>query len=270
MQARKLTARQGWGWLAAGFALFRKNPAQLTMIILGYWLLIAFVNSLPIVGPVLATLCIPAFSVGLMSACRDVDQGRGLLFPVLFSGFRQQRKTLFVLGALYLAATLLALIASALADGGLFMQSMVGSYRPSEEDITGGAFLAAAQIALILMTPVIMAWWYAPVLVAWHGFEAGKALFFSLFACLRNWQAFLAYGVCVMVFGAVLPGLLLGLVVSAMPEAAAFITSLAIVPLLLVLAPALVASFYVTYREVFTTADAAELEPPPAEPPAEA
>lgn len=262
MQARKLTARQGWGWLAAGFAIFRKNPAQLTMIILGYWLLIAFVNSLPLIGPVLATLSIPAFSVGLMAACRDVDQGRGLLFPVLFSGFRQQRKTLLVLGGLYLAATLFALLVSSLADGGLFMQSMIGSYRPSEEEVTSGGFIAAAQIALILMTPVIMAWWYAPLLVAWHGFDAGKALFFSLAACLRNWKPFLAYGACVTVFGALLPGLVLGLIVSAVPEAAGAVTSLAVVPLMLILAPALVASFYVTYREVFTTGETVEPEPP--------
>ncbi|MFC5299752.1 BPSS1780 family membrane protein [Azospira restricta] len=270
MQARRLTARQGWSWLGAGFALFRKNPAQLTMIILGYWLLIAFVNSLPMVGPVLATLTIPAFSVGLMNACRDVDQGRALLFPVLFSGFRLQKKTLYVLGALYLAATLFVLAASSLADGGLFMQSMIGSYKPSEEDIAGGGFIAAAQIALILMMPVIMAWWYAPVLVAWHGFDAGKALFFSFVACVRNWKPFLAYGACVLVFGGVLPGIVLGLFVAAAPEAAGFITSLAIVPLLLILAPTVIASFYVTYRDVFTTSDAAEPAPLPDEPPADA
>lgn len=270
MQARKLTARQGWGWFGAGFALFRKNPAQLTMIILAYWLLIAFVNSLPTVGPVLATLTIPAFSVGLMNACRDVDQGRALLFPVLFSGFRLQKKTLLVLGVLYLAATLFALAASALADGGLFMQSMVGSYRPSEEDITGGGFVAAAQIALILMAPVVMAWWYAPVLVAWHGFDAGKALFFSFFACMRNWKAFLAYGACVLLFGGVLPGVVLGLFVSAAPEAAGFITSLAVVPLLLILAPAVIASFYITYREVFTNSETATLEAPVGEAPPDA
>lgn len=268
MQALKLTARQGWGWLAAGFALFRRNPAQLTMIVVGYFLLIRFVNLLPLIGPVLATLSIPAFSVGMMNACRDVERGRVLLLPVLFSGFRTQLKTLLVLGGLYLAATVFALLASSLADGGLFMQTMLGNYQPTEEDMASGSLIAGAQLALILMAPVLMAWWFAPVLVAWHGLAAGKALFFSFVACFRNWKPFLAYGACVTVFGALLPGLLLGLLTAAFPAAAGFLSALFIVPLLLILAPVLIASFYVSYREVFTTAETAAAtaaEEPPAD-----
>ncbi|MBW7902180.1 MAG: hypothetical protein H3C26_11910 [Rhodocyclaceae bacterium] len=271
MQALKLTARQGWGWLGAGFAIFRRNPAQLTLIVVGYWLIVAFVNALPMLGPVLATVTIPAFSVGLMSACREIDRGRVLLLPTLFSGFRTaQLKTLLVLGGLYLAASLFALLVSSLVDGGLFMQTMLGTYKPSEEDLAGGGLVIGAQTALIVMAPVIMAWWYAPVLVAWHGFGAGKALFFSFIACLRNWQAFLAYGACVAAFGAVLPGLVLGVFVAAFPGAAAFVSSLFVVPLLLILAPSLIASFYVSYRDVFTTAEMPPEAAPTAEPPADA
>lgn len=270
MQALRLTARQGWGWLPAGFALFRRNPAQLTVVILTYWLLIAFVNSLPMLGPVLATLSIPAFSVGLMNACRDIDQRRPVLLPVLFTGFRlAQTKTLLALGGLYLVASLIALGASSLADGGMFMQTMLGGYKPSEEDMAGGALFAGAQVALILMMPVIMAWWFAPVLVAWHGFDAGKALFFSFVACIRNWKPFLAYTACVMAFGGLLPGLLLGVLAAAFPGSAPFLTSMLLVPLLLVLAPALIASFYVSYREVFTVSEPAAAEPLPEEPPAD-
>lgn len=253
MQAQQLSARQGWRWLAAGFALFRRNPAQLTMITIGGWLLIVFVNSLPLLGPALATLSIPAFSVGLMNACRELDRGRPLFFPVLFTGFRiPQTRTLLVLGALYLAVSLLALAVSALADGGLFMQTMLGSYQPTEEDLARGDLIAGAQLALLAMAPAIMAWWFAPVLVAWHGFDAGKALFFSFVACVRNWKAFLAYSACVALFGAFLPGLLFGVLVAAIPALAPFLTSLFIVPLLLILAPALVASCYVSYCQVFT------------------
>lgn len=258
MQARKLTTRQGWGWLSAGFAIFFKNPPLLTLIILSYWLIVALVNSVPLLGPVIATVCIPAFSVGLMNASRNLDNGRPLQIQVLFSGFRTQTKTLLILGGLYLGASVLVLGASALADGGIFLQTMVGSYRPTPDEIGSGEFLAAAQIALILMTPVVMAWWYAPVLVAWHGFTPGKSLFFSLVACLRNWRPFLAYGACVMLFGGLLPGLLLGVLVSILPDAANIVTSLFTLPLVFVLAPTLIASFYVSYREVFSAHDGEE------------
>lgn len=252
MQARKLTLRQGWMWPAAAFALFRRNPAQLTVIVLGYWLIVAFVNALPAVGPVLAALSIPAFSVGLMQACREADRGQPVLFQTLFAGFLSHRKTLLVLGALYLLMSLLALAASSLADGGLFMHTLLGNHRPSEAEIAGGELLPGAQVALLLMTPVIMAWWFAPVLVGWHGFGAGKALFFSFFACARNWKAFLAYGLCMAAFGAILPGLLLGVLVAAFPGLAPFISSMLIVPMLLILAPTLIASLYVSYREIFS------------------
>lgn len=169
MQANKLTARQGWGWLGIAFTIFVKNPPLLTLIILAYWLIIALVNSVPMLGPIVATVAIPAFSVSLMNASRNLDTGRLLEIQVLFSGFRTQLKPLITLGGLYLGASVIVLGASALADGGIFLQTMVGNYRPTPEEIGSGAFLAAAQIALILMTPVIMAWWYAPVLVAWHG-----------------------------------------------------------------------------------------------------
>lgn len=252
MQAQKLTARQGWGWLSAGLAIFLKNPPLLSLIIISYWLIIALVNALPLLGPVIATISIPAFSVSLMNASRNLDTGRPLEIQVLFSGFRSQLKTLITLGGLYLAASVVVLGASAMADGGIFLQTMVGSYRPSPEEIASGEFLAAAQIALILMMPVVMAWWYAPVLVAWHGLSAGKALFFSLVACQRNWKPFLAYGACVMLFGGLLPGLTLGVLISIVPEAANVATALFTLPLVFVLAPTLIASFYVSYREVFT------------------
>jgi len=265
MQALKLTAREGWRWLAAGFTLFRRNPAQLTMVVVGYWLMLLVVNSLPVAGPVLATVCIPAFSVGLMNACREIDRGRLVMLPLLFSGFRMRPKPLLVLGALYLAASTVALLVSALADGGIFMQTMLGSYHPGEEDLASGALIAGAQMAMIVMAPVIMAWWYAPVLVAWHDMPVGKSLFFSFVACFRNWKPFLAYGASVMLFGGLLPGLLLGLVAAFYPAGARFFTSLFIVPMLLLFAPTLIASFYITYRDVFTS-----LAPEPAaEPPAD-
>lgn len=251
MQALKLTARQGWGWLLAGFRIFRKNPPLLTLLILSYWVLIALINVIPLIGPIVATICIPAFSVSLMNASRTLDRGQSLDFGVLFSGFRSNLPQLLTLGGLYLCASVLVLGASAIADGGLFLQAMLGAYRPGEDEIASGTFLAAAQIALILMTPVIMAWWYAPVLVAWHGFTAGKSLFFSFAACARNWRPFLTYGACVMLFGGLLPGILLGLLMSFMPTSASLITAVFTLPLLFVLAPSLIASFYVTYRDVF-------------------
>lgn len=255
MQALKLPARRGWLWLAGGFALFRKNPPLLTMLVVSYWLLVAMINLIPIVGAIAATLCIPAFSVSLMNACRELDQGRPIGPQLLFSGFRENLKELLMLGGLYLGATITILGVSAMADGGILMQMMLGGVSPSEEELASGQFLAATQLALILLTPLMMAYWYAPVLAAWHGFPVGKALFFSFVACLRNWRAFIAYAAAMIVFGGLIPGVLLGLLAALTPASISFFAALFSIPLLLILAPVLFASFYVSYRDVFVAVD---------------
>lgn len=251
MQARTLPMRQGWRWFFDGFALFRRNPALLTLLVLSYWLLIGLMNIIPLLGSILATLSIPVFSVGLMTACRDLDQRNPPAPGVLFAGFRLNLPVLLTLGGLYLAATIAVLAVSSLADDGVLMRVMLTGQPPPSLEGDNSSFLAATQIALVLLVPLLMAWWYAPLLAAWHGLSAGKALFFSFVACLRNWRAFLGYSLAVVTFSAILPGVLLGTLVAFIPGTAAFLTTLFTVPLLFVVAPTLVATFYVSYRDVF-------------------
>jgi hypothetical protein len=255
MQALKLPARRGWRWLASGFAIFRKNPPLLTFLVISYWLLAAIINMIPLIGAVIATLCIPAFSVSLMNACRELEQGRPIGPMLLFSGFRENPRALLTLGALYLGATVSILAASSLLDDGLLMQMMLAGTPPGEEALVSAPFLGATRLALVLLMPLMMAYWYAPALAAWHGFSASKALFFSFFACLRNWRAFVAYAAAILFFGAIIPGLVLGVLASLMPESVGLFAGLFSVPMLLILAPTLFASFYASYRDVFVAVD---------------
>jgi hypothetical protein len=111
--------------------------------------------------------------------------------------------------------------------------------------------MAPATIVILLLAPVLMAYWFAPVLAAWHGLSVGKALFFSLMACWINWRAFLTYGIALALVAAVLPGVVLAVLLLIFPGAANFLTALVTVPAMLVLAPIVFASFYVSYRDVF-------------------
>jgi hypothetical protein len=75
MQALTLPAAQGWRWLTDGFRIFRKNHLMLTFLVISYWMLMALVNVIPMIGTIATTLCIPAFSVSLMNACRSIERG---------------------------------------------------------------------------------------------------------------------------------------------------------------------------------------------------
>jgi len=251
MQALTLSASHGWRWLAGGFRLFRRNHLMLTFLIISYWLLMGIVNMIPVLGMVVSTLCIPAFSVSLMNACRHIDDGRPLNPQLLFSGFQNHRRSLLVLGATYLAAMALVLTVSSLADDGALLRLLLFGEKPEADRVNNGELLSAAQIALVLLCPIMMAYWYAPVLAGWHGFSAAKALFFSFVACARNWRAFLVYSLALLVVATLLPMVVLGLLAALLPEGAALATSLVMILMVLVLAPTVFASFYISYRDVF-------------------
>jgi hypothetical protein len=253
MQALTLPASRGWRWLSEGFGIFRKKQLILALLVLGYWMLMAVINSVPYIGQLAATLLIPVFSVSLMNACRLIEQGALLPPQLLFSGFYKNLRTLLVLGAVYVAVTVVILGISAMIDDGVLFQLIVLGQRPGEQALTSGEVVLAGQVALALFAPVIMAYWYAPVLVAWHDLSAVKALFFSFVACMRNWRAFLVYSGMILLAGAFLPGLVLGLLSSFFSDGGDMFSTVFTVVIVLVFLPSLYGSFYVSYRDVFVT-----------------
>lgn len=253
MQALTIPARRGWRWLSEGFVIFRKKQLMLSLFVLGYWMLMALISSFPIIGQLAATLLIPAFSVSLMNACRLIEQGGPLQPQLLFSGFDRNLRPLLVLGVTYILLSVIILGLTALVDDGALFNLVVMGQRPDEEVLGSGSVMLAGQLALILFSPMMMAYWYAPVLVAWHDLPAGKALFFSFVACLRNWRAFLVYSAAVLVCGALVPGLALGLMSMAFADGAEMLSVVLTVLVMLVLLPTLYASFYVSYRDVFVS-----------------
>lgn len=258
MRAQNLPAAAGWGWIRDGFAIFRRNPPVLGMLVVTYWITVVMLNVLPVIGTLVASLAIPGLAVGLMQASRNLERGEPVGLQTLYGGLRQNPRTLIGLGALYLCCTLAALGASALVDGGELLDAMLTASPAERENIDSSELLLPILVVTLLMLPVVMAWWFAPVLAAWHGLGIGKALFFSFFACSLNWRPFLVYGIGLLVVAGVLPGIILGLLLILLPGAQAFITALVTVPMMLIVAPAVFASFYASYRDIFTGADAGD------------
>ena len=249
MQVLTLPANRGLRWLIEGLAIFRKKPGPLTFLVLGYWLSTGVVSAIPYLGQMVSFILIPAFSVSLMNACRLIDQDEELPPQVLFSGFHRNLQTLFVLGIVYIVASLLILGLTSLFDGGLLFDMLVFGEEPTREALAETSIFFSAQLAIVLLIPVLMAFWFAPVLAAWHDMPAGKALFFSLVAYARNWRAFLVYSLTVGVVGVFIPRLI-GAQLGSGAEAGA-LSKLFTVMVSLVLLPTLYASFYISYRDIF-------------------
>ena len=251
MQARIVNAVGGARWLAEGWRLFRAAPLGWLAAVFGYWLLMTVVSILPLVGVAAAAILVPAFSVGFMALARAAGRGAPLELALLFDGFRHEPRTQIILGVVYLACLATLLSATTLVDDGALARWMVTGRRPAQDVLQSEAFVAALFTAAVLYLPVMMAFWFAPPLVAWHAISAPKALFFSFAASIMNWRAFLAYGVVTAIATLLIPFLALTLLTLASSGALRAPVATLVFPLLLVMLPTLFASFYASYRDVF-------------------
>ena len=155
------------------------------------------------------------------------------------------------------AALALLLGATTLFDRGALAHSMLVGPPGGRAERDESGMLAAMLVAIGLYIPVMMMYWFSPVLVAWHGISAAKALFFSFMACLLNWRAFLAYGAVTLLMTVVAPSLAISAVLVAAGGAQTARLEAFVYALFLVMLPTLVASFYVSYRDVFGTPETA-------------
>lgn len=244
MDARRLPARHGVLWLLAGFALFRRHPPLMTAITFGYLLTVITLNLIPKVGPFLLPLLLPTLTVILANGCRAIERGQLFDGNTLVAGISAQRVGLMRLGGLHLVGSSLLVLGVLALGEPMDISEGIG---PDE------AMQLATDLAvmLLLASPLLMAFWFAPLLTAWDGVSAGKSLFFSFIASWRNWRAFTMYGVALVVAGAVLPGLILVVAELISAELVTILSVALRMLLIFVLAPTMVASVYLSYRDVF-------------------
>lgn len=250
MQARIVGAAQGVRWLGEGWALFRAAPLGWLALACVYLLGTNVLALIPVVGFVAALMMVPALTVGMMAAARAASRGAQPHVRMLAEGFQAGGRAQLGLGAIYFLLSTAVFGAIALADQEGKLRSILAGRTPAGE-------LAAAEILLPLAVfalayaPVLMMFWFAPPLAAWHSTGVLKALFFSFVACLMNWRAFLAYGAAVALMMMAVPlAALLALRAFGGADLGVAVASL-VFPLLLLMLPTLFASFYVSYRDVF-------------------
>lgn len=255
MQAHRLPARRGAFWLAAGFHLFRRNPPLLTALTLTYLLIVQFsVRVLPAVGPFLLPLALPALTLIVANGARLVDRRALVSKASLFHGVSGNGPALLRLGGMHLLGAFCLVGVMLLLEGGGIG---IGDLEKGEDPEVIWALLKL----LVLATPLLMAFMFAPYLTGWDGIPPAKSVFFSFIACWRNWRALLAYGLAVAVFAVAAPGLLL-VVASLLSKFFGNVLYVVLRMLMVfVLAPILAASLYVGYRDIFHGAPDSPAEP---------
>ncbi len=238
-------ATHGWQWIARGLALVGRAPLGWMVVSMSYWLVMGMISRLPYLGLLVASLATPALAVSFMAICRGLERGRGLELALVAEGFKRNLAALVTLGGIYLAITLAIFAATALADGGTLARWTLSGRGPATAE---GGLAGAVALAIALWIPVQLAFWFAPVLAAWQGMAAPKALFFSFFAAARNWRAFLVYGLA----GAAVLGLVTAVIFNVQrTQAGPQIVPTLVFLLLVVFVPVYYATAYASYRDVF-------------------
>jgi uncharacterized membrane protein len=229
-EGRVVAAGNGWQWFVRGWEIFRQQPGLWIGIVVIFGVLMMGLSFIPVVGSLASALLAPILMGGVMLGCRALAQGEPLEIGHLFAGFRQNTGSLVMIGVFNLVALAIIMIVLFVVIGGSVMGAMMGGGGKASAAAVGGIMLGTL-IAMALYLPVYAALWFAPALVALNELAPMEALKRGFFGCLKNWVAFLIYGILGMALA----------VVASIPFGLGW----------LVLAPVLMASVYASYRDIF-------------------
>jgi uncharacterized membrane protein len=233
MEVRQVDGKQGWQWIVTGFLLFRKVPVVWIILCTTLLLIAATLALIPVAGQFIFTLLSPVFLAGLMIGCRTLERGGQLEIAHLLAGFRSTATPLITIGGIYLVGQVLIFGAAMLIGGETMRDLLIAGKRVDENELQEvmSSSLSALLVALTLSIPLMMAAWFAPLLVIFKNMPAVEAMRLSFFACVKNIVAFQIYGFTLVV-----------------------LTIIATIPYglgLFVLVPTLFASIYASYKDIF-------------------
>lgn len=240
MKLNIVPARTGFQWIKLGVRTFLRQPLALAGLFFMYMTVVIVIAQIPVVGVFIGGLLVPAATLGLMAATEEASKGRFPMPSVLLSAFRagrQRVRAMLVLGLVYTIASWLVTRLAALISG---------------EPQPGMQIDGAAILALAFHIPLFLMFWHAPALVHWHGVSPAKSLFFSLVACLRNFGAYLVYGLGWL--GLFIAAGMLFALVGGMLGGESMARAV-MMPLALLLAAMFSTSIYFTFRDSFVAAD---------------
>jgi hypothetical protein len=233
MEVRQVDGKQGWQWIVTGFLLFRKVPVVWIVLCTTLLLIAVTLALIPVAGQFIFTLLSPVFLAGLMIGCRTLERGGQLEIAHLLAGFRSTATPLITIGGIYLVGQVLIFGAAMLIGGETMRDLLIAGKRVDENELQEvmSSSLSALLVALTLSIPLMMAAWFAPLLVIFKNMPAVEAMRLSFFACVKNIVAFQIYGFTLVV-----------------------LTIIATIPYglgLFVLVPTLFASIYASYKDIF-------------------
>ncbi len=186
-------------------------------------------SMLPVIGSVLSTLLAPVFAAGMMWGCQAMMRNQDLEINHLFEGFKHNTSQLVAVGGIYMLSLLLVAVVVVLTLDAATVELLIQGKDLSTEQ--ADAMTMPLLLALLFVLPVLMAYWFAPVLAGLHDLTAIEAMKLSFNACFKNMLPFFLYGLIFMVL----------LIIAIIPFGIG----------LIVVVPMMMTSLYTSYADVF-------------------
>ncbi|MCC6916716.1 BPSS1780 family membrane protein [Nitrosomonas sp.] len=233
MEARYVRGKQGLQWILSGFYFFRMAPLNWILLCFTYLLIGTTLGLIPFLGGFVGILTAPVFVAGIMVGCRQLDLNGKLELEYLFYGFKKYTASLITIGGIYLVGDILITGLFMLRGGDAAVGMWLHGKRFDETELPGvmSSLLSASLLSLLLAIPLMMAIWFAPMLVVFENMPPLIAIRKSFFACLRNLFALQIYAIILFILG----------ILSAMLYGLGFI----------VWFPVAFASAYISYKDIF-------------------
>jgi uncharacterized membrane protein len=231
---RSVSAGRGVEWWSEAWALFVKAAGMWIVLAILMIIIFTVVGIIPILGGLVMAVAFPVFMASWVLTARKVEQGGTIELGDLFTAFRGDKmQPLLIIGALLLVfGVAIVAVAGLLGLGAIFGVAAGGADRSLGAAL---AALSAGLLAFIAVTVISfvagMALWFAPSLVVFRGTAPVDAMKVSFGACLRNIVPFVLYSLIYIVAA----------IVASIPFGLGWI----------VLAPLVMITLYVSYRDVF-------------------
>ncbi|MAD16902.1 MAG: hypothetical protein CL579_12645 [Alteromonadaceae bacterium] len=215
-------------WLREGKHQFKRNPGAWVTCILIWFVFSLVMSIIPIVGQIAGGLLNYVFIAGLMLGCYEASQGKEFTSQYMFAGFKHNLSKLVGLG--FVSMVLSGLIMW-ITLGDTYLTMLSGNVDTLPADFDVNSLAISVLIATLLLIPLMMGLWFAPVLIIRHDLSVFAALRLSFVACFLNTLPFFWYGLILI------PMFLFGM----------FTLGLG----LLIVLPVILVSIYASYVQIF-------------------
>ena len=235
-----VAADRGVAWWTDAWRMFTAAPVEWIIMMVVFAAITIAIALVPVLGQFASMLLTSILFGGVMTGCRALQRGGKLAIGDLFACFSNDRlMPLFIVGLIYLAGWFVIWVVTAVMVVTVIGAGTIGALMAGESLQAGLGALATfsigalliALIAALLTIPLLMAFWFAPALVALRGDEPIAAMKTSFNACLRNFVPFLVYGLLGLPFA----------IAASIPFGLGWF----------VLLPLCAASIYTSYRDIF-------------------